>query len=78
MSAIKHIKRQILAQAGFNKVIRNMGRPSAQGIEQYYQAHPQSLCAQHNAFKLKEVLIAKIDDKGKDKAINKSINDLIP
>lgn len=77
MMVIQQTNRQMLAQAWLDKVALNINKSTMQGIEQNHQIPPK-LVAKHNTFKLKEILISKVDVKGKDEAFNKGVKGLFP
>lgn len=77
MMVIEQTNRQMLAQACLDRATLNINKFTVQGIEQYYLTHPRFF-AKHKIFKLKEILIDKVDDKGRDEAINKGVKGLFP
>lgn len=61
MMAIEQAKRQAIVQGWVEKTSNLATKPSAEVIDNYYSSHPE-LFAKHKVFKIKELLIPKIEE----------------
>ncbi|MGD0959932.1 MAG: EpsD family peptidyl-prolyl cis-trans isomerase [Methylomonas sp.] len=71
MMAVEQNKRQVIVQNWMQKIAKNAAKPTANEIEAYYTDHPD-LFSQHKTFKIKEILINKIE--GKQTALNDALD----